>query len=479
MPAHPALTPAQATTLAQYVLSLADTTATLRRIAREGSVTTAARLIPGERARPGQPPPTEKGAYVLRAAYTDTGANGVAPITSSDAVLLRYPLLPPETADTMSPGIVYNVSNRDPGFVVNRSGSYIGFRAIDLTGIASIEIGALTRFYTWSHFKGGTAEVRLGSPKGRLVGAPAVITPPSSPVTPSSRAARGEAPAAAVVLGENLEKPVSVAVSGVTGVHDVYIVFRNPRTGPADALMLITGIEFKPAPRTGATTGSPSGVRVAPTQSRGIPAGFTRIFNGRNLAGWHLSRTTHHGTTGDFKVEDGVIVLRQHPYGQGGLLLTDRKYRNFELYLEARPDWGTNGGIFFRSSEGGSAYQIELVGGGGAGTGNLLGEVQHVTTQALATEAERVWKQDEWNSFRIRVVGDVPHVSLWINDVQMYAVQLKRNDLIADRTDGFIALQSHWTATYTPIRGSTFDMSSAWKPGAAHRYRNVAIRVLP
>jgi cytochrome c len=473
MPAHPALTPAEATTLAQYVLSLDDTTATLRRIARTGSIATPARPVAGRTARPGQPAPVEKGAYVLRASYTDAGANGMPPITSSDAVLLRHPLLAPESAELMSPGIVYNTSNRDPGFVVNSSGSYIGFRGIDLTGIASIEIGALTRFYTWSHFKGGTAEIRLDSPTGRLVGVPASITPPRAVATPSGQAARGEAPSIPVVLGADLEKPVSVALPNVGGVHDVYVVFRNPRTGPADALMLLTSVEFKP------TAGGAAIPRDSASRSGAIPEGFTPIFNGRTLDGWHLSRTTHHGTTGDFRVEDGVITLRQRPYGQGGLLLTDRKYRNFELYLEARPDWGTNGGIFFRSSEGGSAYQIELVGGGGPGTGNLLGEVQRVTTDARATGVEKGWKRDDWNSFRLRVEGDAPRVSLWVNGVQMYDVQARRNDLIADRTDGFIALQSHWTASYTPIPGSTFDMSGAWKPGAAHRYRNVAIKELP
>ncbi len=480
MPAHPSLTPAQATALAQYVLSLTDTTAVPRRLARDGSVVTAARLVPSGRGRPGRAPPlaAEKGSYVLRASYTDAGANGMAPITSSDAVLLRYPLLLPETAEIMSAGIVYNTSNRDPGFVVNSNGSYIGFRGIDLTGIATVEIGALTRFYTWSHFKGGTAEVRLDSPTGQLVGSPASITPLAPPVSIGGQAARSDAPSAPVVLGANLEKPVSVAVSGVTGVHDVYIVFRNPQTGPADALMLITGIEFKPISSSGAVRGGGEPTAPASTNSA-IPQGFTLIFNGRDLAGWHTSRTTHHGTTGDFRAEDGVITLRQRPYGQGGLLLTDKKYRNFELYLEAMPDWGTNGGIFFRSSDAGSAYQIELVGGGGGGTGNLLGEVQRVTTNARATGIEKVWKPDDWNAFRLRVEGDVPHVALWVNGVQMYDVQLERNDLIADRTDGFIAFQSHWTASYTPIPGSTFDMSSAWKPGAAQRFRNVSIRELP
>lgn len=95
-------------------------------------------------------------------------------------------------------------------------------------------------------------------------------------------------------------------------------------------------------------------------QAGDIPSGFTRLFNGRNTDGWHWSRTVHHGTTAVAKVADGVLVLEPYPYGQGGLLLTDRNYKDFELYLEAKPDPGFNSGIFLRSTEGGSAYQIEL-----------------------------------------------------------------------------------------------------------------------
>src|SRR3954468_2623054 len=91
-----------------------------------------------------------------------------------------------------------------------------------------------------------------------------------------------------------------------------------------------------------------------------IPAGFTPIFDGKTTKGWHLSRTVHHGTTGNVSVENGEIALRQRPYGQGGLLLSDKKYHNFDLYLEVKAAWGCNSGIFLRSTEGGSAYQIEL-----------------------------------------------------------------------------------------------------------------------
>jgi hypothetical protein len=71
-----------------------------------------------------------------------------------------------------------------------------------------------------------------------------------------------------------------------------------------------------------------------------IPAGFAPIFNGRNLDGWHLSRTTHHGTVGNFYVENGAMLASQRPFGQGGLLLTDKVYKDFELYLELKPDAG-------------------------------------------------------------------------------------------------------------------------------------------
>ena len=105
-----------------------------------------------------------------------------------------------------------------------------------------------------------------------------------------------------------------------------------------------------------------------------VPEGFDPIFNGKNLEGWHISRTTHQGTTPSFTVQDGVIVGRHEPYGQGGLLLTDKNYQSFELYLEVKLDSFCNSGIFLRSNEGGAAYQVELAVPGN--TGSLLGMLQ-------------------------------------------------------------------------------------------------------
>ncbi|KAA5543296.1 3-keto-disaccharide hydrolase [Adhaeribacter rhizoryzae] len=208
-----------------------------------------------------------------------------------------------------------------------------------------------------------------------------------------------------------------------------------------------------------------------------IPAGYKRIFNGKNLKGWHISRTTHQGTTPSVQVKDGAIVLTQQPFGQGGVLLSDKKYKNFELYLEAKIDSFTNGGIFIRSSESGIAYQIELDDAANS-TGNLLGERMPVSKPMRATDRAKVWRPNDWNSFRIRMVGEVPHITLWINGVQMWDVTQPKNDFTAGATTGMIGLQSHWTTLFSPAEVS-WNILDSWAPGAVHRFRNIAVKELP
>jgi len=208
-----------------------------------------------------------------------------------------------------------------------------------------------------------------------------------------------------------------------------------------------------------------------------LPAGFRPLFNGKDLTGWHFSRTTHQGTMGKAVVEDGALVLRQNPYGQGGVLLTDRKYRDFELYLEAKVDSFCNGGIFLRSSEGGAGYQVELSMPGGHA--DLLGERLAISQPAKATRIREVWKPGDWNSLRIRMEGEVPTLTLWVNGEKMWEVTQPKNDFYAGATEGRIGLQLHWSAVYSPAAKPFFDMAASWRPGGAHRFRNIAIRELP
>lgn len=216
-----------------------------------------------------------------------------------------------------------------------------------------------------------------------------------------------------------------------------------------------------------------------------LPDGYAPIFNGRDLTGWHVSTTARHGVQPDFRVAQGMILGTQRPLGSGGLLLTDRKYRNFELYLEVKPDWGCDSGIFFRTTDTGVAYQITMdylpggsmgrmigeggiqVGPGGRGRGAAPAPVAPPPpTPSESNDAGmKAWKPFDWNTIRIRVEGDVPHATVWINGVQVSDAIDTENHALGGMVEGPIALQIHGG----PVR---------WQPGGFWRWRNIGMREL-
>jgi hypothetical protein len=205
----------------------------------------------------------------------------------------------------------------------------------------------------------------------------------------------------------------------------------------------------------------------------GIPEGFTPIFNGKDLSGWHISKTNHHGTTPDYRVLHGMIVGNQSPIGQGGILLTDKKYKNFEVYMEVKPDWGNDSGLFLRSSEAGEAYQVTLDYLPGGGMGGIYGERLEGLSAAPPPEGRpvptllwtEVWRRESWNSVRARIEGDVPHIQVWINGALIRDWRDTANHAAGGATDGMIAIQIHGGARALP--------------GGFWRWRNIAVKELP
>jgi len=199
-----------------------------------------------------------------------------------------------------------------------------------------------------------------------------------------------------------------------------------------------------------------------------IPEGFTPIFNGKDLAGWHVSKTNHHGITPDYHVMHGLIVGTQQPLGSGGILLTDKKYKNVEVYLEVKPDWGCDSGLFLRSNEAGDAYQVTLDYLQGGRIGGIYGEgLKGVSGgQAPAEDAwVKAWKREDWNTIRARIVGDVPHITAWVNDQQVLDFTDTANHAADGITEGPIAIQVHG--------------ADRWVPGGFWRWRAIAVKELP
>ena len=81
------------------------------------------------------------------------------------------------------------------------------------------------------------------------------------------------------------------------------------------------------------------------------PAGFTALFNGKNLDGWKV----HAGKMEVWSADKGMIVVDGRG---GGWLMTEKEYGDFELRLEYRLPKRGNSGVALRAPlQGDPAYQ--------------------------------------------------------------------------------------------------------------------------
>src|SRR5438093_2180182 len=94
--------------------------------------------------------------------------------------------------------------------------------------------------------------------------------------------------------------------------------------------------------------------------------GFAVIFEGKTLAGWHVSaktghsRASGHKSGGRWVVENGAMVGSQDTPGNGGIIITDEQFKDFEVVLEMNNDFGPDSGLFLRSTQEGTAYQAMI-----------------------------------------------------------------------------------------------------------------------
>ena len=221
--------------------------------------------------------------------------------------------------------------------------------------------------------------------------------------------------------------------------------------------------------------------------------GFVTIFNGKDLTGWHVSaksghsRTSGNKTGGEWKVVDGVITGQQDIPGNGGLLMTDAEYGDYEIVLEMKNDFGPDSGLFLRSTEEGKCYQamIDYHGGGnvmgiyGEGMGGkphlrnysftnapdiivLQPERATMPLSMTAEEWKKFWHHGEWMELRARITGgDKPTIITWINNVKIMEWTETEARLPAKN---HIALQIHG--------------GGGAKPGQFVRYQNIRVKPL-
>lgn len=276
--------------------------------------------------------------------------------------------------------------------------------------------------------------------------------------------------------------------------------------------------------------------------------GFVPLFDGATLDGWHTAPRVY-GTiypggpslhtiftemgveppaepekhAAIWHVENGTIVGQQDSPGSGygGYLVSDETFGDFELVLEARPDWPADTGIMIRRQrDSWEGFQVLLdhreSGGIGGFFGNGLASFSAVPFSVVskrdgngtavglaaddpATSAEPVtrekidrlsyaadvqdfldvWKWDDWNEIRIRCVGALPIITTWVNGLKIAELDTATLDspdydpdavlaLLGDR--GHIALEVH--------DNDAMFGEARWGRGAQCRWRNLRVKNL-
>jgi 3-keto-disaccharide hydrolase len=203
---------------------------------------------------------------------------------------------------------------------------------------------------------------------------------------------------------------------------------------------------------------------------------FVSIFDGKTLKGWHVSAKTGHSrasknqTGGKWVVENGAIVGSQDIPGNGGIVITDEPFGDFEVELEMNNDFGPDSGLFLRSTEDGKAWQAMIdyhSGGNVMGIyGEGLGGKPSVRNYSFLDSPDRIkivtnspvplpvspeqwpafWKHGRWNKFRARIVGNPPQIITWINGVRF--MEWQETEIRHPATGG-IALQVHGGGDHT------------------------------
>jgi cytochrome c len=240
MPAHPAISVADAETIVRYILHINDKT--LRSLPLEGDYTV--RIPEGDNG---------KGSVVVRAAYTDRGAGKTVPAqTVEKTVILHSPQLEGGEAEYHQGVDMKSKGMAGKGVsVVPFPNSYIGYRRIDLTGIRELELDAAALKREGS--AGGSIEIRLDSPQGEKIGGITVDIAPERDIakimaeleSAQKNAKPGEKKAVPANFNPFAQPPVKIALKETAGFHDLYFVFRNDKAKGIQPLMSFSTVKFR------------------------------------------------------------------------------------------------------------------------------------------------------------------------------------------------------------------------------------------
>ena len=222
---------------------------------------------------------------------------------------------------------------------------------------------------------------------------------------------------------------------------------------------------------------------------------------------------------GRWEVVDGAIVGGHQPEDSlfGAYLISEQKFGDFELELEAHPDWPADTGIMIRAHELGSmGFQVladyrphgcvggvygNAIGGflatpftftGDSLPGMRVGNLRAAPMESNAVPVKpdycagledflKAWKVNDWNRLRIRCTGRLPVITTWVNDIKICELDTAKiqapgydAETVARQLGraGHLAFEVHDVSLKNPLG------RDRWGVGAKCRWRSISITEL-
>ncbi len=175
---------------------------------------------------------------------------------------------------------------------------------------------------------------------------------------------------------------------------------------------------------------------------------FKHIFNGKDFTGWRATFNP-----GSFKIKDGILVVNSTGNGPNLLYMGDdlnKKYKDFELVVEAKAEPNSNSGIYFHTDGTSRTYKGWLHNGYEAQLNSTEKEKRKTgSLYGIQDVAKSPVDETEWFTLRIKVKGK--RIQVWVNDTQTadYTepnnVERPKNRIgrLLSDDGGYIGIQAH------------------------------------
>ncbi|MGB2821020.1 MAG: DUF1080 domain-containing protein [Phycisphaerae bacterium] len=194
------------------------------------------------------------------------------------------------------------------------------------------------------------------------------------------------------------------------------------------------------------------------------PAGFTALFNGKDLTGWKglvgnpktrakmtdeqlaaAQQKADERVKAHWNIEDGTLVFD----GKDGPLCTGKDYGDFELFVDWKIHAGGDSGIYLRGTP-----QVQIW-SRKEGSGGLYNNQKNPSKPLLCADNP----PEQWNRFRIRMVGE--RVWVWLN-----------GELVVDNT----VMENYWQRDKPIYPTGQIELQNH---GSTLWFRNIYIREIP